>query len=121
MIRKHLHTLLMTCIALLSCVTAQAGLNEWTVNPKNSKELLYTYRTGTYPYGGYQVYGEITFSFVNERVDREANDKWKDFHMRIGTVKENGVTYQTSGYVKVYGQNATGTYDLTNYNYCHFH
>ena len=121
MTRKHLYTLLITCLTLLSSVTAQAGVNEWTVNPKNSKELLYTYKTATYDYGGYKVHGEITFSFVNERVDREANDKWKDFHMRIGTVKENGVTYQTSGYVKVYGQNATGTYDLTNYNYYHFH
>ena len=121
MTRKHFYTLLITCLALLSSVTAQAGLNEWTVNPKNSKELLYTYKTKTYDYAGYKVYGEITFSFVNERVNRVANDKWKDFHMRIGTVKENGVIYKTSGYVKVYGQNATGTYDLTNSNYCHFH
>ncbi|WP_279113703.1 hypothetical protein [Hoylesella timonensis] len=121
MTRKHFYTLLITCLALLSSVTAQAGLNKWTVNPSNSKELLYTYRTGNYTYGGYNIYGEITFSFVNERVNREANDNWKDFHMRIGTVKENGKTYQTSGYVKVYGQTATGTYDLTNSNYCHFH
>ncbi|EFA45189.1 hypothetical protein HMPREF0645_0416 [Hallella bergensis DSM 17361] len=120
MIRKHLHTLLITCLALLSCVTAQAGLNEWTVNPKNSKELLYTYKTKTYDYAGYKVYGEITFSFVNERVNRVANDNWKDFHMRIGTVKENGVTYQTSGYVKVVGTDANGfSHDLS--NYCHFH
>ena len=121
MARKHFYTLLITCLALLSSVTTQAGLNEWTVNPKNSKELVYTYKTKTYDYAGYKVYGVITFSFVNERVNRVANDNWKDFHMRIGTVEENGKTYQTSGYVKVYGQNATGTYDLTNSNYCHFH
>lgn len=120
MTRKHLHTLLITCIALLSCVTAKAGLNEWTVNPNNSKELLYTYRTGNYTYGKYTLYGEITFSFVNERVNREANDNWKDFHMRIGTVEDNGVWYQTSGYVKVEGTDASGTlYNLS--NFCHFH
>lgn len=120
MTRKHFYTLLITCIALLSPVTAQAGLNEWTVNPKNSKELLYTYKTKTYDYAGYKVYGEIRFSFVNERVNRVANDNWKDFHMRIGTVEENGKTYQTSGYVKVVGTDADGvSYDLS--NYCHFH
>lgn len=120
MTRKHLHTLLITCLALLSCVTAKAGLNEWTVNPNNSKELLYTYRTGNYTYGKYTLYGEITFSFVNERVNREANDNWKDFNMRIGTVEDNGVWYQTSGYVKVEGTDASGTlYNLS--NFCHFH
>ena len=120
MTRKHLYTLLITCLALLSCVTALAGLNKWTVNPSNSKELLYTYRTGNYTYGGYNIYGEITFSFVNERVNREANDNWKDFHMRMGTVKDNGVIYKTSGYVKVEGTDANGNrYDLS--NYCHFH
>ena len=120
MSRKHFYTLLITCIALLSSVTTQAGLNEWTVNPKNSKELVYTYRTKNYTYGNYTVYGEITFSFVNERVNREANDNWKDFHMRIGTVEENGKTYQTSGYVKVVGTDANGNrYNLS--NYCHFH
>lgn len=120
MTRKHLHTLLITCLALLSCVTAQAGLNEWTENPKNKKELLYTYKTENYTYGKYTLYGEITFSFVNERVNREANDNWKDFHMRIGNVNENGVIYKTSGYVKVVGTDASGTlYNLS--NYCHFH
>ena len=120
MIRKHLHTLLITCIALLSCVTAKAGDKTWTRNPNNSKELLYTYKTKTYDYAGYKVYGEITFSFVNERVNRVANDKWKDFHMRIGTVEENGKTYRTSGYVKVVGTDANGfSHDLS--NYCHFH
>ena len=120
MTRKHLYTLLITCLALLSCVTALAGLNKWTVNPSNSKELLYTYRTGNYTYGGYNIYGEITFSFVNERVNREANDNWKDFHMRMGTVKDNGVIYKTSGYVKVEGTDANGNrYDLS--NHCHFH
>lgn len=120
MTRKHLHTLLITCLALLSCVTAQAGLNKWTVNPNNGKELLYTYRTKNYTYGEYTLYGEITFSFVNERVNREANANWKDFHMRIGTVKENGVIYKTSGYVKVVGTDANGyQYNLS--TYCHFH
>lgn len=120
MTRKHLHTLLITCIALLSCVTAQAGDNEWTVNPNNKKELLYTYRTKNYTYGKYTLHGEIRFSFVNERVNREANDNWKDFHMRIGNVNENGVIYKTSGYVKVVGTDASGTlYNLS--NYCHFH
>lgn len=120
MTRKHLHTLLITCIALLSCVTAQAGLNKWTVNPNNSKELLYTYRTKNYTYGEYTLHGEITFSFVNERVNREANDNWKDFHMRMGTVIDNGVTYRTSGYVKVIGTDANGNpYNLS--SYCHFH
>lgn len=120
MTRKHFYTLLITCIALLSCVTAQAGLNEWTVNPNNSKELLYTYKTENYTYGKYTLHGEITFSFVNERVNREANDNWKDFHMRIGNVNENGVIYKTSGYVKVVGTDASGTlYNLS--NYCHFH
>lgn len=120
MTRKHLHTLLITCIALLSSVTAQAGLNEWTVNPNNKKELLYTYRTKNYTYGKYTLHGEIRFSFVNERVNREANDNWKDFHMRIGNVNENGVTYRTSGYVKVVGTDANGNpYNLS--NYCHFH
>ncbi len=118
--RKHFYTLLITCIALLASVTAKAGNREWTVNPNNSKELLYTYRTKNYTYGNYTVYGEITFSFVNERVNREANDNWKDFHMRIGTVEENGKTYQTSGYVKVVGTDANGNrYNLS--NYCHFH
>lgn len=120
MTRKHFYTLLITCLALLSCVTAQAGLNEWTVNPNNSKELLYTYKTENYTYGKYTLHGEITFSFVNERVNREANDNWKDFHMRIGNVNENGVIYKTSGYVKVVGTDASGTlYNLS--NYCHFH
>ena len=120
MARKHFYTLLITCLALLFCVTAQAGLNEWTVNPSNSKELLYTYKTKNYTYGKYTLHGEITFSFVNERVNREANDNWKDFHMRIGTVKENGVIYQTSGYVKVEGTDANGKpYNLS--NHCHFH
>lgn len=120
MTRKHLHTLLIMCIALLSCVTAQAGDNEWTVNPNNKKELLYTYRTKNYTYGKYTLHGEIRFSFVNERVNREANDNWKDFHMRIGNVNENGVIYKTSGYVKVVGTDASGTlYNLS--NYCHFH
>ena len=120
MTRKHFYTLLITCIALLSCVTAQAGVNEWTVNPNNSKELLYTYKTENYTYGKYTLHGEITFSFVNERVNREANDNWKDFHMRIGNVNENGVIYKTSGYVKVVGTDASGTlYNLS--NYCHFH
>ena len=120
MSRKHFYTLLITCIALLASVTAKAGNREWTVNPNNSKELLYTYRTKNYTYGNYTVYGEITFSFVNERVNREANDNWKDFHMRIGTVEENGKTYQTSGYVKVVGTDANGNrYNLS--NYCHFH
>ena len=120
MTRKHLHTLLITCLALLSCVTAQAGLNKWTVNPNNSKELLYTYRTKNYTYGEYTLHGEITFSFVNERVNREANDNWKDFHMRMGTVIDNGVTYRTSGYVKVIGTDANGNpYNLS--SYCHFH
>lgn len=120
MTRKHFYTLLITCLALLFCVTAQAGLNEWTVNPSNSKELLYTYKTKNYTYGKYTLHGEITFSFVNERVNREANDNWKDFHMRIGTVKENGVIYQTSGYVKVEGTDANGKpYNLS--NHCHFH
>ena len=93
MTRKHFYTLLITCLALLSCVTAKAGDFKWTVNPNNSKELLYTYRTKNYTYGEYTLHGEITFSFVNERVNREANDNWKDFHMRMGTVKDNGVTY----------------------------
>ena len=120
MTRKHLYTLLITCLALLSCVTAKAGNREWTVNPNNSKELLYTYRTKNYTYGKYTLYGEITFSFVNERVNREANDNWKDFHMRMGTVKDNGVIYKTSGYVKVEGTDANGNrYDLS--NHCHFH
>lgn len=120
MTRKHLHTLLITCLALLSCVTAQAGLNKWTVNPNNGKELLYTYRTNDYTYGKYTLHGEITFSFVNERVNREANDNWKDFHMRMGTVIDNGVTYRTSGYVKVIGTDANGNpYNLS--SYCHFH
>ena len=120
MARKHFYTLLITCLALLASVTAKAGNREWTVNPNNSKELLYTYRTKNYTYDGYNLYGEITFSFVNERVNREANDNWKDFHMRIGTVKENGKTYQTSGYVKVVGTDANGNrYYLS--NYCHFH
>lgn len=119
MTRKHLYTLLITCLALLSSAT-QAGNREWTVNPNNSKELLYTYRTKNYTYDGYNLYGEITFSFVNERVNREANDNWKDFHMRMGTVKDNGVTYRTSGYVKVVGTDANGNpYNLS--NYCHFH
>ena len=120
MTRKHFYTLLIMCIALLSCVTAQAGVNEWTVNPNNKKELLYTYKTENYTYGKYTLHGEITFSFVNERVNREANDNWKDFHMRMGTVKDNGVTYRTSGYVKVEGTDAYGKpYNLS--NYCHFH
>ena len=119
MTRKHLYTLLITCLALLSSAT-QAGNREWTVNPNNSKELLYTYRTKNYTYDGYNLYGEITFSFVNERVNREANDNWKDFHMRMGTVKDNGVIYKTSGYVKVVGTDANGyQYNLS--NYCHFH
>ena len=120
MTRKHFYTLLITCLALLSCVTAKAGDFKWTVNPNNSKELLYTYRTKNYTYGEYTLHGEITFSFVNERVNREANDNWKDFHMRMGTVKDNGVTYRTSGYVKVEGTDAYGKpYNLS--NYCHFH
>ena len=119
MTRKHLYTLLITCLALLSSAT-QAGNREWTVNPNNSKELLYTYRTKNYTYGKYTLHGEIRFSFVNERVNREANDNWKDFHMRIGNVNENGVIYKTSGYVKVVGTDASGTlYNLS--NYCHFH
>lgn len=120
MTRKHFYTLLITCIALLSSVTAQAGDKTWTPNPNNPKELLYTYRTKNYTYGEYTLHGEITFSFVNERVDREANDNWKDFHMRMGTVKDNGVIYKTSGYVKVVGTDANGyQYNLS--NYCHFH
>ena len=82
--------------------------------------MLYTYRTKNYTYGKYTLHGEIRFSFVNERVNREANDNWKDFHMRIGNVNENGVIYKTSGYVKVVGTDASGTlYNLS--NYCHFH
>lgn len=107
MTRKHLHTLLITCIALLSCVTAQAGLNEWTVNKDNSKELLYTYRTKAWsttysgyifgptsfsqfkPYQNHPIYvvGEITFSFRNETTPRAANENWVDFHMRINNTK----------------------------------
>ena len=107
MTRKHLHTLLITCIALLSSVTAQAGLNEWTVNKDNSKELLYTYRTKAWsttysgyifgptsfsqfkPYQNHPIYvvGEITFSFRNETTPRAANENWVDFHMRINNTK----------------------------------
>ena len=53
-------------------------------------------------------------------MNREANDNWKDFHMRMGTIIDNGVTYRTSGYVKVIGTDVNGNpYNLS--SYCHFH
>lgn len=92
MTRKHFYTLLITCLALLSSVTAQAGLNEWTVNPNNSEELLYTYTTKQYPFVdayGKQLYavGQITFSFRKSiNANQKINDRWSDYHMRIGNV-----------------------------------
>ncbi|MFQ7113818.1 hypothetical protein [Hallella bergensis] len=124
MTRKHLHTLLITCIALLFCVMAKAGDKTWTPNPNNPKELLYTYRTEAYPttysgyifatdfrtprkYTNYSIYvvGEITFSFRNETTPRTANENWVDFHMRINNTKGQEPNPQnTAGkvYLKAY-------------------
>lgn len=124
MTRIHLYTLLITCIALLSSVTAQAGDKTWAVNPKNPKELLYTYTTNAWPttysgpifttdfsswknYQNYPIYvvGEITFSFRNETTNRIANENWVDFHMRINNTKGQEPNPQnTAGkvYLKAY-------------------
>lgn len=128
MTRKHLHTLLITCLALLSSVTAQAGDKTWTPNPNNKKELLYTYTTNAWPttYSGYifgpisfsqwkpyqnypiYVVGEITFSFRNETTSRIANENWVDFHMRINNTKgqePNGQDTAGKVYLKAYYRN----------------
>ena len=132
MTRKHFYTLLIMCIALLSSVTALAGLNEWTENPSNKKELLYTYTTKAWPttYSGYifaidfrtsqkytnlpiYVVGEITFSFRNETTSRIANENWVDFHMRINNTQGQEPNPQnTAGkvYLKAYYRDPnTGT------------
>ena len=128
MTRKHFYTLLITCLALLSSVTAQADDFKWSENPDNSKELLYTYRTEAYPttYSGYifgptsfsqwkpyqnypiYVVGEITFSFRNETTSRIANENWVDFHMRINNTQEqepNGQNTAGKVYLKAYYRN----------------
>lgn len=65
--RKHLHTFLIMCIALLPSVTVKAGDNKWTLNA-NQTEWLYTYTTKLHPttfssngytYNGY-AQGKIT-------------------------------------------------------------
>lgn len=121
--RKHLHTLLIMCIALLCAVTVKAGDNKWTLNA-NQTEWLYTYTTDRYPttflvngysYNGY-AQGKITFSFRNTRVtDRIANAGWADFGMRIGTAGDTDPgstipTYQSSGTVQVSLYYANGNY-----------
>lgn len=106
MTRKHFYTLLITCLALLSSVTAQAGLNEWTLNADKT-EWLYTYTTGQHPFvDAYnnQLYavGQITFSFRNN-IDgnQKINDRWTDYHMRIGTPND-GVNSSGRVSVKAY-------------------
>ena len=127
MTRKHLRTLLIACIALLSSVTAKAGDKTWTPNPNNSKELLYTYTTDAWPdtysgpifttdfsswknYTNLPIYivGEITFSFRNETTPRAANENWVDFHMRINNTQGQEPNPQnTAGkvYLKAYYRN----------------
>ncbi len=116
MARKHLYTLLITCLALLSSVTAQAGDNEWTLN---GTEWLYTYTTKKYPagtYNGYHTYiqGKITFSFRNSiNANQKINDRWSDYHMRIGNVDGFNSSGQVS--VKAYYTNGSVAYDATRY------
>lgn len=121
MTRKHFYTLLITCLALLSSVTAQAGLNEWTLNADKT-EWLYTYTTGQHPFvDAYnnQLYavGQITFSFRNNiDANQKINDRWTDYHMRIGNPNDGG---KSSGRVSVkayYSSNGAVAYqDASNY------
>lgn len=139
MTRKHLHTLLITCLALLSCVTAQAGDNKWTLNADET-EWLYTYTTEKYykdEYGNqyyltasngysYEIYyqGQITFSFRNTiDATKKINDRWKDYHMRIGNpndgVKSSGrvsvkAYYSSNGAVA--NQDASNSFSFVYYN-----
>ena len=118
MTRKHFYTLLITCLALLASVTAQAGDNKWTLNTDKT-EWVYTYTTEKYPggtYRGYDTYiqGKITFSFRN-RIDpnKKINERWTDYHMRIGNVDSFNSSGQVS--VKAYYTNGVEAYDATNY------
>ena len=120
MTRKHLHTLLIMCLALLSCVMAKAGDNKptWELNADKT-EWLYTYTTKKYPagtYNGYDTYiqGKITFSFRNIiNANQKINDRWLDYHMRIGNVDGFNSSGQVS--VKAYYTNGSVAYDATNY------
>lgn len=121
MTRKHFYTLLITCLALLSSVTAQAGDNKWTLNADKT-EWLYTYTTGQHPFvDAYnnQLYavGQITFSFRNNiDANQKINDRWTDYHMRIGNPNDGG---KSSGRVSVkayYSSNGAVAYqDASNY------
>lgn len=128
MTRKHFYTLLITCLALLSSVTAQAGLNEWTLNAEKT-EWLYTYTTKQHRFEdayGNQLYavGQITFSFRNTiDANQKINDRWTDYHMRIGNPND-GVNSSGRVSVKAYYastnslayDDATGFYNFVYYN-----
>lgn len=122
MTKKHFYTLLITCIALLSSVTAQAGDNKWTLNA-NGTEWLYTYTTKQCPFvdaNGRQLYavGQITFSFRNTiDANQKINDRWTDYHMRIGNIDG----FNSSGRVSVnaYYSNGSLAYQDASY-YCYF-
>ncbi|PNP96029.1 hypothetical protein BFS16_03015 [Hoylesella timonensis] len=127
MTRKHFYTLLITCLALLSCVTAKAGDKTWTLNADKT-EWLYTYTTEKHPFVdkyGYQLYavGQITFSFRNTiDANQKINDRWTDYRMRIG----NPDGFNSSGRVSVKAyyastnslayDNATDYYNFVYYN-----
>lgn len=118
MTRKHFYTLLITCLALLASVTAQAGDNKWTLNTDKT-EWVYTYTTEKYPggtYRGYDTYiqGKITFSFRNSiDPNKKINERWTDYHMRIGNVDGFNSSGQVS--VKAYYTNGVEAYDAENY------
>mgnify|MGYP005924725425 CR=1 FL=1 len=128
MTRKHFYTLLITCLALLASVTAQAGDNKWTLNADKT-EWQYTYTTGQHPFvDAYnnQLYavGQITFSFRNNiDANQKINDRWKDYHMRIGNPND-GVNSSGRVSVKAYYastnslayKDATGFYNFVYYN-----
>lgn len=120
MTRKHLRTLLITCLALLSSVTTKAGDNKWTLNA-NGTEWLYTYTTQRCPfvdaYGNrLEAVGKITFSFRNSiDTNQKINDRWTDYHMRIGN--PDGVNSSGQVSVKAYyaSTNSLAYDDATNY------
>ena len=119
MTRKHFYTLLITCLALLSSVTAKADGSGWKENPNNSEELLYTYTTKQYPFVdvyGRQLYavGKITFSFRKSiNANQKINDRWTDYHMRIGNPDGFSSAGQVS--VKAYYSNGNLAYQDASY------
>jgi hypothetical protein len=103
---------------------AMAGDKKWTLSADRT-EWLYTYTTKPYqgnvfvyvggmfnPYQWhtYNIVGKITFSFKNDPTNRNINDRWNDFKMRVA--KGSSGKVQIIGY---YGYNNQYWTDLTEY------